>query len=75
MKHTVNGILKERWFSISDEDKKTWKAWEEWDVKRFARDTAIHQNAKRAIKKKRLSEPKSPQKGNQIHVPKKKKMS
>jgi len=44
-KQKVNSLLKEKWFSLTDQDKKVWKKWEKWDLKRFARDTSIFDKA------------------------------
>jgi uncharacterized protein YdaU (DUF1376 family) len=42
----VNGILKERWDKLSEDDKEVWRQWSEWDKKRYARDLEIHEEAK-----------------------------
>eukprot|EP00543_Licmophora_paradoxa_P000059 CAMPEP_0202451678 /NCGR_PEP_ID=MMETSP1360-20130828/10063_1 /ASSEMBLY_ACC=CAM_ASM_000848 /TAXON_ID=515479 /ORGANISM="Licmophora paradoxa, Strain CCMP2313" /LENGTH=392 /DNA_ID=CAMNT_0049070309 /DNA_START=132 /DNA_END=1310 /DNA_ORIENTATION=- len=56
-KRKVNGILKERWLSLSVSDKEKWRKFEEWDTKRFERDNAlyekIHSSPTKAHKKKR----------------------
>jgi hypothetical protein len=70
----VNTILKERWFSLSEEDKKTWKGWEQWDAKRYAHHMFIFTNAKDH------SDPEESNKSEVdvpeiMHVPKKRKIS
>jgi uncharacterized protein YdaU (DUF1376 family) len=42
----VNGILKERWDKLSEDDKEVWRQWSEWDKKRFARDIEIYEEVK-----------------------------
>jgi uncharacterized protein YdaU (DUF1376 family) len=42
----VNGILKERWMELSEDDKEFWRQLSEWDKKRYARDLAIYEKAK-----------------------------
>jgi len=37
----VNSILKDRWYSMPDDEKETWKKWELWDALRFEREKAI----------------------------------
>jgi isopenicillin N synthase-like dioxygenase len=69
----VNTILKERWFSLSDEDKKTWKRWEQWDAKRYAHHMLIFTNAKdhNDFEESNKSEADA---SEIIHVPKKRKI-
>jgi hypothetical protein len=34
-KEKVNGILRDRFMGLSEEEKKTWRAWAAWDKKRY----------------------------------------
>jgi len=70
-KQKVNGILKQRFMALSDEEKEEWRAWAAWDKKRFLRDQEIFEKAqqnegKDGGKKRRQAE-------NEIAVPKKRK--
>eukprot|EP00553_Chaetoceros_curvisetus_P000582 CAMPEP_0204619136 /NCGR_PEP_ID=MMETSP0717-20131115/5590_1 /ASSEMBLY_ACC=CAM_ASM_000666 /TAXON_ID=230516 /ORGANISM="Chaetoceros curvisetus" /LENGTH=396 /DNA_ID=CAMNT_0051633053 /DNA_START=246 /DNA_END=1433 /DNA_ORIENTATION=+ len=47
-KHLVNGILKQRWHDMSDEEKIIWKKWQVWDQLRYNRDCAIYRNPKKS---------------------------
>ena len=40
-KKKVNGILKERWMDMSEEEKDHYRRWTEWDKKRYAHEQAI----------------------------------
>jgi len=50
-KSRVNAILKDRWFSLTDEEKDTWKKWEKWDAKRHDHDVAIFERSERKKRK------------------------
>lgn len=73
----MNKILKERWFALSDEDKKIWKGWEQWDAKRYAHDVFVFSNVKA-----RSDSEENPEESNgdeadalqSVHVPKKRKI-
>ena len=64
-KAKVNSILKEKWHDLSDEEKATWKGWEEWDLSRFKRDTVIFNKAQSKKKKEATN--------NESEIPKKRK--
>lgn len=79
-KEKVNGILKERFLALSDDEKQHWRSWAAWDKKRYARDVIIYEKSKSGLqhvegaeeeayvsKRRRQSE------GDSMHVPKKKK--
>jgi len=40
-KKKINGLLKERWLDMSEEEKDCFRRWTEWDKKRFAHEQAI----------------------------------
>lgn len=73
-KEKVNEVLRERFVALTDDEKKTWRAWATWDKKRYARDLKIYEGKERrhatidghSPKKRRKSE------GDVAHVPKKK---
>lgn len=44
----VNSILREKWYSLSKEEKQKWKEWEQWDAKRHAHQLAIYNTAQTA---------------------------
>lgn len=46
-KSRVNGILKERWFSLSNEEKDVWKKWQVWDEKRYRYQMRVFEDAER----------------------------
>lgn len=61
---------------MSEEDKKTWKAWEEWDVKRHAYHLAIYKKAQADPKDDASAEPTESEADSSLmsmHVPKKRK--
>lgn len=71
----VNSILREKWYALSKEDKKTWKAWEQWDAKRYAHQLVIFRNAQVESNKDEVeAESESETNTSEIlHVPKKRK--
>jgi len=64
----VNGILKQRWLGLSDDERSVWKRWQIWDSLRYRRDCSIHEAKKTA--KKSLTV-KDSQHGNHDAIPKK----
>jgi len=68
-KAMVNDILRERWLELPDEEKRTWRAWAAWDLKRFTRDQSIFEKAQQ--------ESASPghAASSDIHIPKKRQVS
>jgi hypothetical protein len=73
----VNKILKEGWFALSDEDKKIWKGWEQWDAKRYAHDAFIFANGKARSDSKEYTEESNGVEADAlqaVHVPKKRKI-
>ena len=65
-KEKVNGILKEKFMALSDEEKGPYRAWAAWDKKRYQRDVQIYESKGASGSKRRASE------GEAVHVPKKK---
>ncbi len=47
-KNLVNGILKQKWHEMSDDEKNIWKKWQVWDQLRYNRDCAIYKNPKKS---------------------------
>lgn len=72
----VNSILREKWYSLSKEDKKTWKRWEQWDAKRYAHQLVIYNAAQESSKDDAAVAGPSESEANVsniMHVPKKRK--
>jgi len=53
-KDHVNGILKERWEALSDDERYKWNEWEAWDEKRYEYQLGVYEN-KHSSKKKRAA--------------------
>ena len=71
----MNEILKERWFSLSDNEKHTWKRWEQWDAKRYAHEMVTFRNAQNSSNEAAESEKEIEADASQtMHVPKKRKL-
>lgn len=70
-------MLKEKWFSLTDDEKHTWTKWEEWDAKRFDRDKVIFE--KECRRKSGHNDMEHSRRGNEkdtvsdMHIPKKRK--
>ncbi|KAG7359848.1 SNF2-related protein [Nitzschia inconspicua] len=72
-KEKVNEVLRDRFMSLSEDEKKTWREWASWDKKRYVRDLEIYESVgsggttdkDQGQKKRRKSD------GNVAHVPKK----
>ena len=77
----VNGILKDRWYALTEDEKHVWKEWEVWDAKRHEHQSDIYedkQNPKTAKKAKNDAPMKDglssiPKKGGAFSIPKKRK--
>ena len=41
----INGILKEKWHTLPDDEKDTWRAWCEWDKQRYSHESSIFDEA------------------------------
>lgn len=70
-KAIVNERLKDRWLSLSDDDKLPWREWSEWDRLRFARDQAIYESRLASSGEGRVSEDFEDDAVLAVHVPKK----
>jgi len=53
----VNGILKERWFALSAEEKTVWKKWQQWDERRYQHQLRLFERKKKKKKQKRVGSP------------------
>lgn len=40
-KGKLNGLLKDRWTDLSEDDKTVWREWTEWDKQRYLRDLQV----------------------------------
>lgn len=69
-KDVVNGILRDRWLALSDEEKETWRRWAAWDKKRYARDLALHEQGQKSRGDKRVPTA-DEDTMKAIHIPKK----
>lgn len=67
----MHGILRDRWVSLGEEDKKVWHRWASWDKKRYERELAIYEG----VISSRDNEQKvsNGERGDSLHVPKKRK--
>ena len=82
-KKKVNGILKERWLELTDEEKDYYRRWTEWDKKRFAHEQAIFDKRRSSLlhdgredDMMENDQPLAEVDGTEaLHVPKKKKRS
>jgi hypothetical protein len=63
----VNGMLKDRWDALTENEKRVWKEWEVWDVKRYEHQLGIYE--------KKHGSPNSPKKAknaeDRLAIPKK----
>ena len=85
MQDHVNGILKDKWHNLTEDESYVWKEWEVWDAKRYEHQWDIYENKRSRAKKAKnddvstsedgLSVPKKsiPKKGGVFSIPKKKK--
>jgi hypothetical protein len=39
----VNGILKDRWDALTEDEKQVWKEWEDWDAKRYEYQLGVYE--------------------------------
>jgi len=75
----VNGILKDRWYALTEEEKHVWKEWELWDAKRYEHQWEIYQNRqnKETVKKAKTEasaeDPSFLKKESAFSIPKKRK--
>jgi len=75
----VNGILKDRWYALREDEKHVWKEWELWDAKRYDHQREIHENrqnekiTKRAKADASTKESSIPKKDDAFSIPKKRK--
>eukprot|EP00580_Thalassiosira_gravida_P020027 CAMPEP_0201664602 /NCGR_PEP_ID=MMETSP0494-20130426/6012_1 /ASSEMBLY_ACC=CAM_ASM_000839 /TAXON_ID=420259 /ORGANISM="Thalassiosira gravida, Strain GMp14c1" /LENGTH=911 /DNA_ID=CAMNT_0048143393 /DNA_START=1 /DNA_END=2736 /DNA_ORIENTATION=- len=81
-KDHVNGILKDRWYALTEDEKHEWKVWEVWDAKRYEHQMDIYENKdnRKTTKKSKNDAPNMidglssiPKKGSAFSIPKKKK--
>ena len=56
-KDHVNGILKERWEALSDDEQYKWTEWEAWDEKRYEYQLAVYEKRHSSKKKRAASVP------------------
>ncbi len=42
-KDRVNGILKDKWYALTSDEKQVWKGWEVWDAKRYEYQSSIYE--------------------------------
>lgn len=73
-KAMVNEILRDRWLSLPDEEKQTWRTWATWDKKRYARDLGIYEKAQKS-QNERITPAPDEDTMEKIHVPKKRSAS
>ncbi len=67
-KDRVNGILKDRWYALTSDEKQVWKGWEVWDAKRYEYQCGIYE---RRNQKKSKSSSSSRNDGGSSSIPKK----
>lgn len=76
-KAVLNGMLKDRWTELSEDDKAVWREWTEWDKQRYSRDVQVFDRLKNEDDMKAIHVPKK-RKGstdlNVISIPKRKKL-
>jgi chaperonin cofactor prefoldin len=76
-KGILNGMLKDRWTKLSEDNKAVWREWTEWDKQRFARELLIFDRLKNQDDMKAVHVPKkrkgSPDSSN-FSIPKRKKL-
>lgn len=68
-------MLKERWFSLSDADRKIWKGWERWDAKRYAHQMMIYSQSQDRTDADESNKSEGTDALTTMHVPKKRKAS
>jgi hypothetical protein len=66
-KDRVNGMLKDRWYALTDDEKQVWKGWEVWDAKRYEYQSGIYEGRKQ----KKTKSSNSPSKADGPSIPKK----
>ena len=55
-KEKVNGVLRERFTSLSDEERQVWQAWSSWDKNRYAHDLSIYKITRSQATRKRKAD-------------------
>lgn len=72
-KNHVNGMLKDRWDALTQDEKQVWNEWEIWDIKRYEHQLAIYHTLKNssAPKKKSSDNTRSDSQGSISSIPKK----
>ena len=63
--------MKEGWLELPEDEKNTFRAWTEWDKKRYSRDVAIFESRRVDIEDASANAEKDDMKA--VHVPKKRK--
>jgi hypothetical protein len=71
----INGILKQRWIDMPEDEKQVWREWAEWDKKRFAHEMAIFENGNGPPKETEQTSDEIEHNAVQVHIPKKKRKS
>lgn len=81
-KKKVNGILKERWMDMSEDEKDYYRRWTDWDKKRFAHEQAVFDKRRTELLQGgaeddvMMNDEAAPADGTEsLHVPKKKRPS
>jgi hypothetical protein len=69
----INGILKQRWIDMPEDEKQVWREWAEWDKKRFTHEMAIFENG--PPKETEQTPDEIEDNTVQVHIPKKKRKS
>ena len=67
----MNGILKDRWETFTDEEKHVWEEWQAWDLKRYEHQCDIYENRHSRAKKAKKNKKESP--SSLSSIPKKRK--
>ena len=67
----INGILKERWYALTDEEKQVWKGWESWDAKRYEHQLGVYEKKQSHKPAKKAKKEPPPVKDETVSVPKK----
>jgi hypothetical protein len=72
-KNHVNGMLKDRWDALTQDEKQVWNEWEIWDGKRYEHQLAIYHNPKNSSlsRKKSSDNTRSDSQGSISSIPKK----
>ena len=63
----VNGILKDRWDALTENEKQVWREWEVWDDKRYEHQLAVYEGNRHGSPKRA----KNAEDGAALVVPKK----